>query len=68
VRQFFQRLGSDGVVALVFLLLTLVAYVDTLSFRAAAAKWPHWILLALAILNGLLILVNLLTRGDQNDE
>ena len=67
MRQFFQRLGSDGVVALFFLLLTIAAYVDTLSFRAAAAKWPHWILLVMAVLNGLLILVNLLTRGNTND-
>tara|TARA_A100001391_G_scaffold117764_1_gene79812 strand:+ start:31684 stop:31887 length:204 start_codon:yes stop_codon:yes gene_type:complete len=67
MRDLFRRLGPDGVIALVFLILAGAAYAHTLSFPARAAQWPHWLLAVFAALNLLLLVANFIVRGKTDD-
>lgn len=59
MRRLVRRLGLDGLLAVVFVIVAVAAYVETLSFRGSAADWPQWVLIAFALLSLLVVIIRL---------
>ncbi len=60
MRALVRRLGLDGVLALLFVIGAVAAYVETFSFRGGAADWPQWVLIAFALLSLLVVIMRLI--------
>jgi hypothetical protein len=59
-----KRLGGDGVLAVLFIVASGVAYRETLSFPERAAHWPQVLLIVFALLSLTVIVMKLAFPED----
>lgn len=60
MKAFLGRLKLDGWLAVVFVVASVVAYIETLSFPARAAEWPRAVLIAFGVLSLAVVLQRLI--------
>lgn len=60
MRALIDRLQADGCLAVIFVLVAVAAYLETSTFRGAAAEWPRAVIAAFGLLSLLVVVRRLL--------